>query len=137
VYRWRSDFQKDFAARAQWGAAQTYKEANHYPIIQLKNALVSDSHIEIDTKAGEEITLDASLTFDPDGDQLNFDWFIYADVSSLKANDGVKIFNPTSSKVTISIPEKTAGKSIHLILKVTDNHPTPLVTYKRFVINIV
>ena len=52
LWRWRDDFQNDFAARMDW-CLQSYEEANHPPVPVL-------SHPEkITVKSGENFTLDA------------------------------------------------------------------------------
>jgi hypothetical protein len=35
LWRWRDDFQNDFAARMDW-CTMTYKEANHPPVPKIK-----------------------------------------------------------------------------------------------------
>ncbi|MBN1926118.1 MAG: DUF1593 domain-containing protein, partial [Prolixibacteraceae bacterium] len=63
IWRWRDDFQNDFAARVDW-CTQTYEQANHPPVPVL-------THPEkITVKSGEGFTLDAFDTTDPDGDSF-------------------------------------------------------------------
>ena len=65
VYRWRPAFQADFAARLDW-CVKPYAEANHPPVVRIKGSSSPP------VKPGESITLDASITTDPDGSGLAF-----------------------------------------------------------------
>jgi hypothetical protein len=134
VYRWRSDFQKDFAARVRWGASPRYEDANHYPIIQLRGARFSEHQLQVLAPKGGELTFDASPSFDPDEDRLQFEWFIYPEASGLPAQPGISISGARSPRVTLRLGEDTDHREIHLILRVTDDNPTPLVSYKRIII---
>jgi hypothetical protein len=136
VYRWREDFQNDFVTRVQWGAAENYSDANHYPVIQLNAPFFSSNHIEVFAKRGEEISFDASLSFDPDGGKLNFEWLIYPEASKLALNNGIELIGADASKVFIQLPDSLRKVEVHLILKVSDESEIPLTAYKRLVIHI-
>ena len=70
LWRWRDDFQNDFAARMDW-CTQSYEEANHPPVPVLSHPE------EITVRSGESFTLNAMETYDPDGDSVSFLWFNY------------------------------------------------------------
>ena len=76
MWQWIDAIQNDFAARADW-CVKSFKEANHPPVVQLKNAL------DIIAKPGRKIKLNAKGTTDPDGDQLSYTWWQYEDAGSL------------------------------------------------------
>lgn len=135
VYRWRADFQRDFAARAQWGASDRYADANHYPIIHIMG-YPSSSHIEISAQVGETLYLNAAYSFDPDLDSLAFDWFFYPEAGSFPGSNKLKINGAKSSSVHFTIPENASGKHIHLILRLTDNNTYPMSAYKRVVVQV-
>lgn len=136
VYRWRPDFQRDFAARVQWGAAGSYGEANHHPVVQLGDALISDKYLEIKAPGDEAIFLDAGPSFDPDGDSLLFEWFLYPEASALPSNHGIGLSCSSTSRLSISIPEELPGQEVHLILKIADDRAMPLTAYKRIIIRL-
>jgi hypothetical protein len=127
LWRWRDDFQYDFAARMDW-CFMSYEDANHPPVPVL-------SHLEnLSVKSGEHFTLDALQTYDPDGDQVSFLWFNYPEAGTyrkpLKANpENVHMAHFTAPKVD---KEETA----HFILKVTDKGEPQLSRYKRVIVTI-
>ncbi|MDC2889814.1 hypothetical protein PN838_14835 [Psychrosphaera sp. G1-22] len=77
LWRWRDDLQNDFAARMDW-TTQSYQQANHAPIAVLKS---SD---RMTVKSGQSLALDASDSYDPDGDNLSFIWFDYPEAGTYK-----------------------------------------------------
>jgi len=78
------------------------------------------------------IKLDASKSFDPDGDNLNFNWFVYRKAGNY--NGDFKISNPSSAKQKLIVPNDLKGKEIHVILEVKDNGTPALVSYRRFIL---
>jgi hypothetical protein len=130
LYRWRDDFQNDFASRMDW-CTKSYQEANHPPVPALGHP------DKITVKSGEGFALDASGTSDPDGDNLSFLWFQYTEVGSYKkpvpfdqAEDLYRI--PYIKAPVVEKPETT-----HFILRVTDKGYPPLARYKRVIVNII
>ena len=77
LWRWRDDFQNDFAARMDW-CTKPYGEANHPPIIALSNPE------KLTVRSGQGFGLDAFNTSDPDGDSFSFLWFSYPEAGTLK-----------------------------------------------------
>ncbi|MEJ2493765.1 MAG: DUF1593 domain-containing protein, partial [Ignavibacteriaceae bacterium] len=77
LWRWRDDFQNDFAARMEW-CTNYYEEANHPPVPVLENS----DHITV--KSGGFFGLDAAGTYDPDGDNLSYLWFQYPEAGTCK-----------------------------------------------------
>lgn len=129
VYRWRDDYQRDFAARMDW-CVKDYDEANHSPVASVNGSLDKEPLI-ISTKPGKMVQLDASKSKDPDGDQLRFEWMVYPEAGNFHGNPQIK---PDGAKASIPMPELEAGTSLHIILKVTDNREPNITAYKRIIL---
>lgn len=130
IFRWRTDFQNDFAARMDW-CVKEYDEANHNPIVVINDNKSRDV-IYKEVKPGERITLNASKSSDPDKDKLNFNWWNYQDAGTYDKE--VKIHKNTSAKIKFKIPSDIGDKTIHVILTVRDHGAPPLTSYRRVVL---
>ncbi len=129
LWRWRDDFQNDFAARMDW-CLQSFEEANHPPIPKLSGK----EHITV--QSGGQVFLDASTSTDPDGDNLSYLWFNYPEAGTLK--EEVKISGSENSHtVNFKAPVVNKNETIHFILKVTDKGTPALSRYKRIIIDVV
>lgn len=125
-WRWVPAAQNDFVARMDW-CVKEFKDANHPPVAKVKGALMRN------LKAGETVKLAATAT-DPDGHQLTYKWWQYADADSAKAT--VSIANSASLDNASFVAPNEPGKQVHLILEVTDNGTPPLVGYQRIICNL-
>lgn len=128
LWRWRDDFQNDFAARMDW-CTESYEKANHPPVPILNNPE------EITVKSGEGIGLDASNSYDPDGDNLSFLWFSYPEAGSYKKKIITDAQN--SHGLWVIAPEVEKKETAHIILRVTDKGTPLLSGYKRIIVNIL
>ncbi|MGD8777880.1 MAG: DUF1593 domain-containing protein [Ignavibacteria bacterium] len=129
LWRWREDFQNDFATRMDW-CTKSYEAANHPPVPALKHSE------EITVKSGEGFGLDASGTTDPDGDNLSYLWFNYPEAGSYKKM--IKIDSAENARaVWIKAPIVEKAETAHFILKVTDKGQPQLSRYKRVIVNII
>lgn len=128
LWRWRDDFQNDFAARMDW-CFMTYEEANHPPVPVL-------SHPEqITVKSGEGFTLDAFRTYDPDGDNLSFLWFNYPEAGTFK--NPIKVNGAENVHMAyFTAPEVDKEETAHFVLKVTDKGEPQLSRYQRVIVTI-
>lgn len=128
LWRWRDDFQNDFAARMDW-CTKSYKEANHPPVPVLSQPE------EFTVKSGQGFNLDASNSSDPDGDNLSFLWFHYLEAGTYEKEIIASPENTWSMYVTAPIVDKK--ETMHFILKVTDKNSPPLSRYKRIIVNVL
>lgn len=128
LWRWRDDFQHDFAARMDW-CVQAYAEANHAPIPRLSHSN------RLTIKAGEPFTLNASGSTDPDGDNLSFLWFHYPEAGSFSGE--IQLGPPENAHLIHGrAPEVSQPETIHIILRVTDKGSPALSRYQRIIIAI-
>jgi hypothetical protein len=129
LWRWRDDFQNDFAARIDW-CTKTFQEANHPPFPVLGNPE------EITVKSGEGFGLDASGSTDPDGDNLSFLWFNYPEAGTYKKL--IKINGAENFHwAYITAPVVRKKETAHFILKVTDKGRPSLSRYIRIIVTII
>lgn len=128
LWRWRQDFQNDFAARINW-CVNEYKNANHAPVPVLKQP------DEITVTSGQGFGLDASGTYDPDGDSFSYLWFYYPEAGTYKKP--VKVSPENYNNVWITAPVVEKKETIHIILKITDKGTPHLSRYKRIIVTLV
>lgn len=126
VFRWRADFQNDWAARMDWCVGD-YENCNHAPEVSV-NGLTGNELLIIKAKANETVELDASASTDPDGNSIHFEWLNYPETVNI-LGEMVAITGSANASVKISGLEK--GKKLHVVLKVTDNGKPNLTSYKR------
>ncbi|MDX1283673.1 MAG: DUF1593 domain-containing protein, partial [Draconibacterium sp.] len=133
VFRWRNDFQNDFAARIDWGATSNYDLANHQPQIAIKGKETEEVLI-YQVFPGMQLKIDGTNTYDPDGDELTFEYFEYYEPGN--CNEEINFAANDRGNCTLIIPDNTKGSTAHFILKVTDNGKPKLCAYKRIVLQI-
>ena len=126
VWRWREDFQNDFAARMNW-TTKPYKDANHPPVITL------DQPSEITVPSGKQFGVGAHAT-DPDGDSLTYYWFQYPEAGSWKGL--IDIGAPDTEGIFVTAPKVEKAETIHFIVRVTDKGTPPLSRYKRVIVTV-
>ena len=128
IWRWRDDFQNDFAARMEW-TTKPYAEANHPPVVEL------DGPAAITVKAGERFVLGAHAT-DPDGDSVSYYWFPYPEAGSYR---GPVAFVAAENlwRVTLVAPQVEKAETVHFVVRVADKGKPPLARYRRVVVTVV
>jgi hypothetical protein len=117
----------NFAARMDWAKDGA---GNRNPVIVIDG----DDGISTLTKTpkqGTAVTLDASKTFDPDGDNLKFNWWIQSDAGTYPGN--INISNSSSNVAKVNIPSDSAGKCFHVICEVVDDGTHNLSDYRRII----
>ncbi|HWG44353.1 MAG TPA: CocE/NonD family hydrolase [Gemmataceae bacterium] len=130
VWRWRPAFQADFQARMDW-CVQSFREANHPPLAGFRSD-VSRKVVRLEATPGERLALDASESQDPDRHHLAFKWYVYPEAGTYRGEATLE--NAGASKATLCVPKDAAGKTLHVILEVTDDGSPALTAYRRVVI---
>jgi hypothetical protein len=128
LWRWRADFQNDFAARMDW-SIKAYKDANHPPVANL----ASPAHMTV--KSGQRFVLSAVGSTDPDGDSLSYYWFHYPEIGGWSSAVASGI-SPNIHTVDFTAPTVNAPRDAHFIVAVTDKGSPPLTRYARVIVTI-
>ncbi len=119
----------NFAARMDWAA---FGKGNRNPVVILNGDKGIDP-IHYEKRQGKEILLDASESYDPENDQLNFKWWILSEAGTFQTE--IIIPDNTSDKIRIKIPSGSSGTNFHVICEVTDNGEPNLTSYRRIIIH--
>ncbi|QCX37628.1 DUF1593 domain-containing protein [Aureibaculum algae] len=128
LWRWRDDFQNDFAARMDW-CTQSYSEANHPPVPVLSHPS------QLTVKSGENFNLDAFDSTDPDGDNLSFLWIYYGEEGTYKNEINMGASNVHG--VNLTAPKVNKKETLHFIVKVSDKGTPVLSRYERVIVTVV
>ncbi len=130
VWRWREHFQNDFAARMDW-CIKPFSEANHAPVVVLSTPQ------SITVKSGENFALNATPSYDPDGDGLSFLWFQYKEAGTYDKLIPFSGMTNMPFLPHIKAPDVTKAATIHFIVCVTDKGMPRLTRYKRVIVTVV
>ncbi len=162
IWRWRTAFQHDFAARMDWTIRDT-RGANHNPKVMV-NGRPGTEPLQLDARVRTPVVLDTAGTVDPDGDALTFAWFVYPEAGTgipgqpvlvrrrpAAASSGEGGIPPAPSGGPPELPPRIviedAGGSratvvpraegiAHVIRVVTDGGAPSLSSYRRVVMKI-
>jgi hypothetical protein len=162
IWRWRTAFQHDFAARMDW-TVKPVSEANHNPVVTV-NGSTGSAPLMMRARVGVPVVLDAAGTRDPDGNALKYAWFFYPEAgtgvpghpvavrggfAAQEAGAGNIPSAPTGGppqprpRVTIegantaraTVMPRVAGVA-HVILAVEDAGAPTLTSYRRIILTI-
>jgi hypothetical protein len=129
VWRWRDEFQNDFAARMDW-TTKARADANHPPVAVLGHPAA------LTVKSGQRFQLDASGSTDPDGDSLSFYWFAYTEAGTHRGPSGINGAE-NLARIHLVAPKVEQPATIHFIVKVTDKGHPALTRYQRVIVTVV
>ncbi len=131
LWRWREDFQNDFAARMDWCITRV-DLANHNPVVAINGNTTKDV-VYLKAQAGQAISISAKASYDPDNNDLSYRWFIYKEAGRYTGN--FSLSENTATEIKFEIPSINEGESLHIICQVKDNGNPNLVSYRRVVIS--
>ncbi len=132
VWRWRPAFQAEFAARMDW-CVKPARGANHPPQAVL-NGVQGVRVAEWKVHPGEPVKLTAAGSSDPDGDRLSFRWFVYPEAGTYGRD--VPLSDPRAATTALTLPADAAGKTVHVVLAVTDGGEPALTRYRRVILHV-
>ncbi len=139
IWRWRSAYQRDFAARMDWTITDKYEDANHPPVPALAHAQY------LEAKPGETVNLSAEGSTDPDGDDLTYHWIYYQEAGTLttarpRTGAPLKIKDADTANASFTVPTRRTMPpgtgTMHFILAVTDNGSPNITRYKRVIVDV-
>lgn len=147
IWRWRTAFQHDFAARMDW-TIKAFKDANHNPIVTV-NGKEGTAPIFLDAQVGRPISLDAGGSRDPDAHKLTYHWFHYEEAGFMPGANmaAATIAQGNTAKATVTVAaacrpvwlpvnQPCPTGVAHIILAVTDNGSPALTSYRRVILNV-
>ena len=133
IFRFRRAMWNNQKARNDW-CYQDYENANHHPVAAL-NGDKHDTILRMTAKPGQNITLDASGSSDPDGDDLVYSWWNYFEAGTYR--EPLIVEGSDRKRTSFTVPKDAGGKEIHLVLEVRDeNEIANLYDYRRLVIEV-
>ncbi|MFP4058745.1 MAG: nucleoside hydrolase-like domain-containing protein [Candidatus Brocadiia bacterium] len=132
IWRWAEDFQNDWAARADW-CVKSPEQANHPPVPRL-NGVAGDDVVALEAHPGETVGLSADGSTDPDGDALDYHWWLYPEPGTCpRATD---IRGATETKAEVAVPPDAQDAELHVVLTVRDHGSPRLAAYRRAIIRV-
>jgi hypothetical protein len=164
IWRWRTAFQNDFAARMDW-TIKDAGEANHNPRVVV-NGRPGTEPLVLDAEVGRPVVLDASGTADPDGNRLAYAWFFYPEAGTGIPGRPVRVRRrppaageapapggipsapdggPPEPPPRVVLENATGPRAIvvpkvagiaHVILAVEDDGAPRLTSYRRVILNM-
>jgi hypothetical protein len=165
IWRWRSAFQHDFAARMDW-TIKDVRDANHNPEIVV-NGAPGKTPVHVNATVGVPLTLDAAGTRDPDGHALRYRWFSYSEAGTGIPGRPVAVGPPVpiggggtpgqggipsgpaggprqpppratladENTARVTVTPRVPG-TLHVILAVEDDGVPSLTSYRRVILTI-
>jgi hypothetical protein len=145
VWRWRREFQNDFAARIAWTTTSSLSEANHPPQVVV-NREGGRSPLRITSCAERVVRLSAEGTRDPDAaNKLLYRWWQYREASGGVNPQEISITGADSRDAILVAPvtakpapnvEVPSEVLYHIIVSVTDDGSPALTRYRRVLLSV-
>jgi hypothetical protein len=130
--RWASDLQNDFRARLNW-CVRRRSNANHSPVAAI-NGKHGKEILSLTGTAGSTLRLSAEGSYDPDGNKISYEWFNYQEAGTY--GSAIALTGSDSKTLLFKVPEDAKGKTIHILLRLTDDGAPPLAAYRRIVVQV-
>lgn len=117
-------------ARLDWCVASEFNQANHAPILKI------NTEINLNVTSGENFELSVEGSRDPDGDLIDFDWWIYREAGTYQGKFRPK--NQEGHTFKAIAPKVAKTETIHFVVEVSDfpSKGPSLKAYQRFVVTV-
>ena len=125
IWRWRTHFQNDFAARMQWTTTNDKSKVNYAPTVKIYN-----SHIF--ATVGDKVALKAEV-FDTQKGDITKNWYQYVEAGNSKIALNLNSDGDSAYFIAPAVSVKT---DFHVILEATNDGAPPLTRYGRFIITV-
>jgi hypothetical protein len=89
---------------------------------------------ELTVRPGQVVKLTAAGSSDPDGDRLSFRWFVYPEAGTYGRD--VPLSGGTAETAALTVPADAVGKTVHVVLEVTDDGEPALTRYRRAILRV-
>ena len=109
-------------------------QGNRNPCVTV-NGVLGFGILHLSANVGDVVTLDASGSYDQEGDALSFRWWIQSEAGSLK--QPIEIEYVDAKRIRIKLPKDSGGQHLHVICEVADNGIPALTSYRRVVVEIL
>ena len=94
-------------------------KGNRNPVVIVQGEKWIKCGYNKNAKSKKSIKLDATGTYDPDGDLLTYKWWYMPEAGNY---DGILEINDADKSITkLTLPQEAKGKTLHIICEVTDN----------------
>jgi hypothetical protein len=92
---------------------------------------------KLSAKSGEQVTLSAEGSKDPDGNNLSYQWIYYREPGTFETSRlPLEIKDNKQKNASFIAPVVTKPETIHIILAVTDNGIPALTRYQRVIVTV-
>lgn len=122
LWRWRKDFQEDFAARMLWTSTKDSQISSHIP--KIENSWNNSS-----AHSGEEVELNVTID---EPERYNFVWTAYQEIGGVDFQ-----LSGNGPNAIVKVPENISNQTqLHVIVRVSEKKENAAVKYARFVITV-
>jgi hypothetical protein len=112
---------------------EPYAEANHEPTA-VCNGDRTRRVLEIETDPGARVQVSAAGSSDSDSDALTYKWWVYREAGSYWSEAPIR--GADKPEAVVTVPKEAAGRTIHVVLEVTDTGEPPLTAYRRVIFTV-